>query len=524
MPTLSIRFTGGHYHATPWGKAHNEGDVEWPPSPWRMLRALLATGYAKLPEWQSGQIPGTAVALIEKLASVLPCYWLPKAIGTHTRHYMPVPAKSTPGKTALVLDARAVTGIDHQPLLVHWDTALENDEEALFLKLSLGLGYLGRAESWTQCELIKDMPITEEWVTPCEGDSAPVHRPGWEQIALIAPVSGHDYVQWRKHSLEQSSQGQKLTAAQRKKQEALYPADLVACLQAETGWLQKNGWSQPPGTRKVLYWRPAKDAIGVTAPAPVPARPKKTAQFALLAIAADARSRAPMPLVHRTLPQAELLHRTVASFVGKAQSNQAAAELLGRDEENKPLTGHRHAHILPIGLLKQDRHLDHILIWAPGGLGSSSQAILRKIRTTYMKGGVGTLALRFAGAGTSEDFRQVPGVSAFIGESRSWQSLTPLVLPRFRKKTGRNTPDGQVIAELASRSIPAPENIEWLRDESMDLRHFIRTRRRGAPPPEDYGYAIRLTFAEPVTGPICLGYASHFGLGFFVAVANAQHP
>ena len=50
MPTLSIRFTGGHYHATPWGKAQNEGAVEWPPSPWRVLRALIATGYADMAE------------------------------------------------------------------------------------------------------------------------------------------------------------------------------------------------------------------------------------------------------------------------------------------------------------------------------------------------------------------------------------------------------------------------------------------------------------------------------------------
>ncbi len=112
MPTLSVRFIGGHYHATPWYKAQNEGAVEWPPSPWRLLRALIATGYAKLPEWQDGTPPTVAGSLIARLASVLPSYKLPPATGAHTRHYMPTDAKAT-----LVLDARAVVHPSHAPCL-----------------------------------------------------------------------------------------------------------------------------------------------------------------------------------------------------------------------------------------------------------------------------------------------------------------------------------------------------------------------------------------------------------------------
>ena len=85
-----------------------------------------------------------------------------------------------------------------------------------------------------------------------------------------------------------------------------------------------------------------------------------------------------------------------------------------------------------------------------------------------------------------------------------------------------DTPDGQIIAELASRGFPAPEKIEWLRDESIGLRHYVRTRRNGTPPPEDYGYVLRLAFAEPVSGPLCLGYSSHFGLGLFAPVPDGS--
>jgi CRISPR-associated protein Csb2 len=137
-----------------------------------------------------------------------------------------------------------------------------------------------------------------------------------------------------------------------------------------------------------------------------------------------------------------------------------------------------------------------------------------------MKGGVGTLSVRFAGSGTAEDFFAIPALRPIINASCVWQSLSPLVLPRHRKAKGKDTPDGQIIAELASRGLPVPEKIEWLRDESIELRHYIRTRSKSTPPPEDYGYALRLTFAEAITGPLCLGYASHYGLGLFTPVPD----
>ena len=40
----------GRYHANPWDRAVNEGASEWPPSPWRILRALVATWYTRWPD------------------------------------------------------------------------------------------------------------------------------------------------------------------------------------------------------------------------------------------------------------------------------------------------------------------------------------------------------------------------------------------------------------------------------------------------------------------------------------------
>lgn len=58
----------------------------------------------------------------------------------------------------------------------------------------------------------------------------------------------------------------------------------------------------------------------------------------------------------------------------------AAAELLGLAPDRRPIPGHRHARIFPLSLLNADNHLDHILIYAAGGLTACSQDILRSLR------------------------------------------------------------------------------------------------------------------------------------------------
>jgi CRISPR-associated protein Csb2 len=56
---------------------------------------------------------------------------------------------------------------------------------------------------------------------------------------------------------------------------------------------------------------------------------------------------------------------------------------------------------------------------------------------------------------------------------------------------------------------------------TRELRHFVRRRARGGRPPHvDAGFGLRLQFAEPVRGPLLLGYAAHYGLGLFEACAS----
>ena len=146
MPTVLLRFPGGRYHATPWGHHVNEGQIEWPPCPWRLLRALIATGYAKL-GWDV--VPPAGRRLIEALASTLPAYQLPTASAAHSRHYMPLGLLDKGReKTTLVFDAWANVG--KGAMAIRWGCELDEEAITVLSDLVAHLGYLGRSESWVE--------------------------------------------------------------------------------------------------------------------------------------------------------------------------------------------------------------------------------------------------------------------------------------------------------------------------------------------------------------------------------------
>jgi CRISPR-associated protein Csb2 len=358
----------------------------------------------------------------------------------------------------------------------------------------------------------------------------------------MAPLSVERYGRWRKAAINAESakfpavdatkkkltKEEKIALEQRRKLEDSYPPDLTTCLQTTTDWQRQLGWSQPPGSERVFYWR-RTDALETGAPK---VRQKKVSappiEAMLLSMATASGNDHALPSVIRTLPQAELLHRALIKTASR-NGDVPGKVLTGCDELGKPLTEpHRHAHLLPLDL-DDDGHLDHILIWAPMRLDASAQAAVHAVRTTFTKGGVGALRLALVGSGSLAEMRGLSGLygeklRGLIGPSAGateWTSATPLVPPRYLKKRGKNTLQGQVIAELAARGYPEPIGISVLdpRNDArlLRMRHFIRSRRQGPAAPIDTGFSLVLRFAQPLQGPLLLGYGCHFGLGLFAA-------
>lgn len=544
MPTLLLRFPGRRYHATRWGHHVNEGLIEWPPSPWRMVRALLSVGYSALgwneslsEPWRSSP-PEAARSLIVKLAGVLPSYSLPPAVGTHSRHYMPVGEfKDGRERTTLVFDTWAQ--IEQGVLAVTWNVSLAPEEIRLLGQLATHLGYLGRSESWVEAQLAEDTEVPGLQINcrPCAGQLSP--GPGWEQVALLAPLPSAEYANWLQASLQHTlrglplPEGKRVPAALQKKRAAAqepYPTDVLSCLQVDTTWLREHGWSQPPGSRRVLYWRRA-DALSAEPVVHEPMSSTSAVPFVLLSLTTQSGNNHALPVPARSLPQGEMLHRQMVAARMRLAPNEHSRVLTGCDESGAALRGaHGHAHVLSLDL-DDDGHIDHLLVWAPDGLDALDQRALRMTRGTYTKGGVGALRLAWAGAGRHDDLHRFPApfghaLARTAGRSRVWTSATPFVAPRHLKANGANALEGQVRAELASRGLPEPQSIHRL-DPQLDeqarrLRHHVRVRRHGKPPPADIGFMLRIEFNDLITGPLCLGYGSHFGLGRFESETGAS--
>lgn len=152
----------------------------------------------------------------------------------------------------------------------------------------------------------------------------------------MAAISPTDYEQWRVAQVQEALrpfQGQKQTAPVKKKQaQAIepYPTDLLSCLTKDTAWWKGHGWSQPPGSQRVLYWR-RSDALQVGVPTAPRLASAQTVTTMLLAITTASGNRSALPPVTRTLPQAELFHRAIVGCVGNGHKVHCP-ELTGKDE------------------------------------------------------------------------------------------------------------------------------------------------------------------------------------------------
>ncbi|MHB0970933.1 MAG: type I-G CRISPR-associated protein Csb2 [Thermoanaerobaculia bacterium] len=530
MPTIEIRFPAGRYHATPWDSHVNEGAIEWPPSPWRLLRGLLATGYTRL-GWDGPVPPDPARSLVEKLTGTLPRYVLPSASGAHSRHYMPLAVlEKAREKTTLVLDTWA--RVHDEPMVIEWKADLSIEELQVLSDLVRNLGYLGRSESWVEAQLTDHAvaPLGGSSVEPCDEMDNP--GLGWEQISLLAAQPAEEYLAWRESAVQKATSNladkNKLTKTEQKKVAAIagdFPPNVIACLQAETSWMRRTGWSQPPGSRRALYWR-RSDALEVA----VSSRPRRAAaapvEAMLLSMKTASGNDHALPSVTRTLPQAELLHRALVAILTRQGGRSMV--LSGRDDLGVPLqSAHRHAHILPLDL-DGDGHLEHVLIWAPMSLDGPACEAIRAARQTFTKGGVGPLRLALAAEGSLSDITESlrpplgEALRLFTSEAPVWRSISPFVPSRHLKKHGRNTLTGQISVECTSRGLPAPDEVLVIGPgESpalMQHRHYSRARGRGPAPPLDASFSLELRFSRPITGILALGYGSHFGLGLFGAM------
>lgn len=514
MLTIRFRFLTGRYHGTPWGAHVNEGAIEWPPSPWRVLRALIAVGFTRA-GWKD--VPAAARTMLQELSKEIPDVHLPPANAAHTRHYMP----PYQGNTTKVFDTFAQVG--DCPLVLQWPIEPTEPTLALLDNLLHDMPYLGRAESWVEAERVSAVP---EGLSRCTcSEICP--GPGVERVPLLAPELMDRYVSWRQEALESEKaralselmakarvKGKPLPTALGKKDleriEAIFPPDIVEALLADTKTLQSQGWSQPPGSRWVSFWRPIRSLRAVHESPRFISRNKRPT-VALLALASDTTNGQALPPIRDALWRLEALHDALVSCSDRKDGRGPSPVLAGK-MDGRPLEGHQHATLIPLTLDRHGNRLDHVLVFAPMGFDSPARAALSKVSRTWAKN-LPTIFVTLAGMGDRPDFEKlVPAVR----RSRVWETTTPFVPPRHPKARGKDTLEEQVQAELERRGLPRATTVTLLPDQRIAFRGFRRVRRDPKRlPPVGFATGLRLEFSEAVQGPINLGYESHFGLGCF---------
>jgi len=494
MLVLSFTFPAGRYHATPWDRHVNEGAVAWPPEPWRLLRSLIATWHHKV-KHTGKHDEKTLRALIESLAQELPEYRLPAASHSHTRHFMP---QFAAGKTSLIFDAFAAVKRD-DPLIMVWSGLdLPEDQLALLDELLEVMGYMGRAESWVEAQRITDMPETD--CVP--GDQAIDTTTGeirGEIISLYAALPAGEYQAFRQRFRTDKK-------AQKKFGRTL-PDNLVDALSVVTDDLRKQGWSQPPAARKVRYLRPI-DALKPRHAIHEAVAPRATtAVFLLLG--------KPLPRVEDSLRVGELMRMAVMGQARRLFGENGIPPIFSGHDMPKD-NRHRHAFYLPWDS-NRDGRIDRILLHVPQGMNAQQQRVLGKLGCVRSRDG-SEWHLVLEGLGGVD----VGGHLA--QESTVWQSVTPYLHPWHIKK--RFGVEEQIRRECRIRGLPEPVAIESLATidvgKGRERRpiHFHRFRsKRGLTQPDRRGSFWRLRFAQPVDGPLALGFACHFGMGLFKPVA-----
>lgn len=483
MIAIRIEFLAGRFHANPWDRGTNEDEVEWPPSPWRMLRALTAGWY------RSGASErGLFLGVLDRLAEA-PLFELPRATSGHSRHYVPLGGfkNGKPEKT-LVLDSFLTLERGTEPVAVAYaiwqNVDLSDAERALMERVCEAIGYLGRAESWASLSMTDFVPQsnTRQQVDLASRDatSGPVAR----RLAASPSLRGEGLLR----SLSET------TGAMRKAKR-LVPK--------ETVWVD---YRLPPG---FLMVREQFTTMNREEPDFGPT---------LLRFALQRGEHTVLPPITDAVFVADLMRKAAIKRFSTREGAPATSLLAGKSADGSKREGNDHPFFLPRDT--SDRGvIDRIDVWFPQECRHREYLAVTNVGRVY------------------DPVRYRDGFAVtFLGiveptRARTWKTATPLVLERFPKVRGSENPriidsPQEQVEKMLRRTFAQDAQVElWGRGDAIVRSGGHRTRldafkrfridKATAAPPV---VGATITFADEVPGPVVLGRMAHFGLGQFEPV------
>ena len=475
MLAIELQFPGGRYHANPWGRNVNEGEVEWPPSPYRLARALIDVWKRRRPDW-----PEEKVLPIIKALAKPPSYYLPPAVAAHTRSFLSTNEKD-PSAKQLIFDAFVVVDRDEKTI-IGFDSDLEADEAADLEELLDELNYLGRSESWVRAQVARQVNENDWNCLPANHSS---ETSGGESVQVACLLSAVDY--------EGSSS-----------RPESYSWLRSLCM--DTKELLADGWSSPP----VLAWVDYKRKENALQPSSVRIIPSRRSRYR---VAKYALYSTVLPQVQSTVSFAERIRSHLMGIHKKVVGDdptKVSRMFSGKNPDGKPLNGHRHAFFLPLDE-DGDGRIDHLLVTSAEPFGESELSALDRLRSVWQPDR--RPDVEFVLTSLMEE----PPVQ----DKNKWISVTPFVTARHYRK-GRGSfdewLDKEIEKECLFHNLPVPKTIRWIPyadkyNRPIRWLEFMRSRKNF---PVRRGYGCIIEFDQPVSGPFSLGSGCHFGLGLFM--------
>lgn len=512
---LRQSFPLGRFHATPWRvNPFDDPFGEWPPSPWRLVRAICARWYQwrREVEIHDAKEPGLE-ALLRALCSSRYAFKLPITAhrGFEIRQYQPVQFGWHPAEkkkagtrgygTTLVQDnAWCVPPDSSHESAVWW--LLDSDEWTSEMLSALDaclarIVYFGRAETLTVIERCSaGISIEPNCSLEKEARSS-------LSVPVLVPLGD----------------------ATRKDVERVTD-DPVA-----------KGRTVPPGAEWRYAELPPPMILRESASRRSIVRPTNLIQFAVgCAVPPDPRALARLTSLFRSrvltaFVRVRMGDRKATWSTAPVRVRTDAAMLSGKGSAGLPLKGpHRHAAFL--GWI-QDGAITRLLVWRPYNLPFSDDEWSAMLQAAERE-----LSWRATGA-EADDWkvrlvpldRAVPPPPGIDGtRARIWESLTPYVPPRHHLRKGKPR-----ITEAIPAQVQRELKLQWndragsaevsVIGEPIWVAVHIPARMRdhqrafvGNRP----GYRIHIELPEAIPGPLLLGHSCHFGLGLFVPAPDAQ--
>lgn len=492
-------FPLGRFHATRW-KMGAFGDLygEWPPSPWRLFRALAARWF----QWsrETGEDNRDALlSLLSALSSELPEFYLPihTRRGEPLKQYLPMQVAWTDAskRAAAYKAPKSSLTEDHYRVVspndrVYWVWPELGEIDKVFLgQLLARIIYFGRAESFTCLRTVERVAEAQDYQSVILSE---------KRAALAVPILAPD----RKH------------------------ADRLNMLFQPTEHENIKGREIPPGARWYYTVLPSPPRIKVT-PRHKNRYPENLThiQFTIggqvlptvkywCLLTEQFRKRALRELCRI------LTGNTKCNYPGlDTHTKTKMSGFTGKDENGEPLADHSQAYfaVLP----DEEGKAARLVVWRRAPFSQEEvEALFAAARSPLLwdtaspKWKIKLLPLPFE---MSLSF-------TLMGTSYRWESVTPFVPPRQRRRFRKNgkersgeTPES-IAAKLCQRiygitplSVISHATEEWPYVHISAKERGQKNRQRITLP----SFRLVIAFAQPVTGPIALGDSSHFGLGIF---------